>query len=155
MGELAWAWVTPRIKGRVVEYTYYHGVVTGWIRLIEDETIWVHFHSANFKATCKDELHALAEDDMLGRIVVSFYVDQYTHRTADDDEANMQSAVQPTAMAIMPDPELTWGMGTHSKKWWAVASMKWRKLEEKKRDKKRKREKEPQPPEYPPEGAQW
>ena len=67
----------------------------------------------------------------------------------------MQSAVQPTAMAIMPDPELTWGMGAYSEKWWAVANNKWRKLEQKKQEKKRKREKEPKPPEHPPTRAHW
>ena len=153
---LAWEWITPRTKGYVVKYSYNRGLVTGWIRLLQDASIWVHFHSANFKMSCKDELHALAEDEDLGKIIVSFYIDQYKHTEP--------GVVQPTAMSIMPDPELAWGTGdpstlgtkqaVYSNKWWTVAERKWRNLEEK-QHKKRKRETEPKPPGHPPPGAQW
>jgi len=140
------AWITPRTKGYVVKYDYYHGVVSGWIRLLQDPSVWVHFHSRNFKMTCKDELHALAEDEQLGLITVSFFIDEHTHQ---------DGGIQPTAMAIMPDPELTWGtadpsmlsgkQAVYSNKWWNVMNNKWWTKESK------KRKRQPQPPGYPPQ----
>ena len=122
-------WVTRRTMGYIANISKRNrdGAFSGWIRLLADESVWIHFHSKNFAFKYADELHALDEDEMIGMISVSFYVDVNIHRSS-----SWAGAAQCCAVGIMPDPEIMWQEDgeeiegkqvTSSPAWWYVKDL--------------------------------
>ena len=97
MGKSA-AWLTPRNRGYIAEFseTNINGTFAGWIRLQDDESVLVHFHSTCFAFKYEDELYALHHDGMLLNTFVSFFVDMHV----------LCSQVRACAVSIMPEPEI-------------------------------------------------
>ena len=131
-------WVTRRTMGYIANISRRNrdGAFSGWIRLLADESVWIHFHSKNFAFKYADELHALDGDEMIGDITVSFYVDVNIHSSSG-------KWAQCCAVVIMPDPEITWDGGspeelagkqvTSSQQWWHAKD-----LQKRNKNKKRK-----------------
>ena len=92
------AWLTPRNRGYIAEVseTSINGTFAGWIRLQDDESVLVHFHSTCFAFKYEDELYALNHDGMLLNILVSFFVDMHV----------LCSKAKACAVSIMPEPEI-------------------------------------------------
>ena len=122
-------WVTRRTMGYIANITKRNrdGAFSGWIRLLADESVWIHFHSKNFAFKYADELHALDEDKMIGDITVSFYVDVNIHSSS-----SWTGGAQACAVGIMPDPEIVWQEDdpdpegkqvTMSEAWWHFKDM--------------------------------
>ena len=131
-------WVTRRTMGYIANITKRNrdGAFSGWIRLLADESVWIHFHSKNFAFKYADELHALDEDKMIGDITVSFFVDVNIHSSS-----SWAGGSQCCAVCIMPDPEIMWEEDgeeiegkqvTSSPAWWRAKDMQ-------KRNKQKKR----------------
>ena len=117
-------WITERTVGYIAKISKRNrdGAFSGWIRLLQDQSVWVHFHSKNFAFKYADELHALDEDEMIGNFTVSFYVDVNIHRSS-----SWAGGSQCCAVGIMPDPEIMWQEDgeeiegkqvTSSQQWW-------------------------------------